>query len=173
MKKLIKIVITTICLVIVTACGAKNELVNLEKDGTIYNTDDGVSFYYPNDYSINTNVMETNIVEFSKDNDTLYFKVIDDEFDNVVDDKDELYIGELEQSGVSEVEVSKPVIESGNDVYEYIFVYQDTGIKSKEIVYFSEEHTYIYGYRATEADFDNNEEDMTVYLHSFSFASGK
>ena len=73
----------------------------------------------------------------------------------------------------SEIEVSKPVLDSGLDVYQYVFVHSDTGIRAKEIVYFSNDNTYIYGYRAAKDDFEDNDKDMTVYLQSFSMATGK
>lgn len=52
MKKIMKILVTTLCLCLVTACGARDKDVNLEKSGTKYSTDDGVSFYYPSNYEI-------------------------------------------------------------------------------------------------------------------------
>lgn len=173
MKKVILIIITTLCLGLMVACGARDQEVNLEKTGKEYVTDQGVSFYYPNDFVINLNSKDTNTVEFSKDNNTLYFKVIKDETDNVVEDKDELYTGELEQSGATSVEVSRPALDSGLSVYQYLFAYSDTGIKTMEIVYFGEESTYIYGYHATKDDFDDNVKNMKVYLQSFSKATGK
>ena len=112
-------------------------------------------------------------VEFSKNNNTLYFIVVDDKTDNVVEDKDELYTGELEQSGANSIEVSRPALDSGLSVYQYLFNYSDTGIKMMEIVYFGENHTYIYGYRAAKDDFDANKKDMSVYLQSFSKSTGK
>lgn len=173
MKKIILIIITTLCLSLVIACGALDQEVNLEKTGKEYSTDQGVSFYYPNDFVINLNSEDTNTVKFSKGNDTLYFTVIKDETDNVVEDKDELYTGELEQSGATSIEVSRPILDSGLSVYQYLFTYSDTGIKTMEIVYFGDNNTYIYGYRATKDDFDANEKDMRVYLQSFSKSTGK
>lgn len=173
MKKVILIIITTLCLSLVIACGARDREVNLEKTGKKYSTDQGVSFYYPNDFEISLNSKDTNTVEFSKDNNTLYFTVVKDKTDNVVEDKDELYTGELEQSGASSIEVSIPALDSGLSVYQYLFTYNDTGIKTMEIVYFVDDTTYIYGYRATKDDFDANEKDMGVYLQSFSKATGK
>ena len=67
----------------------------------------------------------------------------------------------------------KPVLDSGLSVYEYVFTYKDTGIKTMEIVYFSDSNTYIYGYRAAKEDFDANKKDMKVYLESFSKSTGK
>lgn len=173
MKKIILIVVTTLCLSLIIACGAHNREVNLEKTGKKYSTDQGVSFYYPSDYAINLNSQDTNTVEFSKDNNTLYFKVIKDDTDNIVEDKDELYAGELLQSGASGIEVSRPALDSGLSVYQYLFTYDDTAIKTMEIVYFGDDNTYVYGYRANKNDFDDNEEDMRVYLQSFSKAIGK
>ena len=173
MKKIILIIVTTLCLGLVIACGARDQEVNLEKTGKKYNTDEGVSFYYPSDFVINLNSKDTKTVEFSKNNNTLYFIVVDDKTDNVVEDKDELYTGELEQSGANSIEVSRPALDSGLSVYQYLFNYSDTGIKMMEIVYFGENHTYIYGYRAANDDFDANKKDMSVYLQSFSKSTGK
>lgn len=173
MKKIIKVLLTTLCLCLITGCGARDKNVNLEKTGEKYSTDNGVSFYYPSDYTINVDAKDVTSVQFIKDNNTLYYKVIKDDTDNIAEDKDELYSGLIEQSGASGVEVSKPVIDSGLEVYQYLFRYDDTGIESKEIVYFDDNNTYIYGYRATQEDFDDYEAEMTVYLQSFSMTVGK
>lgn len=173
MKKIIKLLVTTLCLFLVTACGARDQDVNLEKTGKKYSTDDGASFYYPSDYQIKADALDPSTVEFSNDNNTLYFKVIKDDSDNVVEDRDELFMGMIEQSGAIDIDVSKPVLDSGLDVYQYVFSYSDTGIKTKEIVYFGDENTYVYGYRAAKDDFDDNDKDMSVYLQSFSLTSGK
>lgn len=171
MKKLLKIVIATLCLCLIVACGTRNEKVNLKKTGKKYSTDQGVSFYYPNDFSIN--VKDKNTVEFLKENNTLYFMVIKDDTDNVTEDKSELYTGQLEENGATSIEVSRPALDSGLSVYEYIFTYTDMGIKTMEIVYFGDDSTYIYGYRAAKNDFDDNKKDMKVYLESFSKSTGK
>ena len=158
MKKSILLLMVTVLLVTLTACGAQDKKVNLQKTGELYTTEEGVSFYYPSDYEIsvssNPEVTDYNTVEFNKDNNTLYFLVVNDESDNVASDKSELYTGVLEQGQASNIEVSKPVLNSGLDVYQYIYEYSDTGIKNKEIVYFLEA-------------------DMTVYLESFSMTAGK
>ena len=173
MKKLILIIITTLCLSLIVACGALDREVNLEKNGKKYSTEQGVSFYYPNDFEINLDSKDNSTVKFSKDNNMLYFTVLKDESDNVLEDKDELYTGELEQGGASSIEVSRPVLDSGLSVYQYIFTYSDTVIKAMEIVYFGDNNTYIYGYCATKDDYDANEKDMRVYLQSFSKSTGK
>lgn len=171
MKKIYQIIITTLCLYLVVGCGPHDEAVNLEKTGKKYSTEEGVSFYYPSDYVIN--IKDESTIEFSQENNTLYFKVIDEATDNVVEDKSELYTGELEEGGASSIEVSKPALESGLSVFEYRYAYKDTGIKTIEIVYFEDDSTYIYGYRAVEDDFNKNRNDMQVYLDSFSMSTGK
>lgn len=173
MKKIIMLVVTTLCLCLVVACQSREKEVNLEKTGEKYSAAQGVSFYYPKDYAINLDAKDSDIVEFSKDNNTLYFKVVEDETDNAVEDKDELYTGELEQDGASDIEVSQPALDSGLSVYQYVFTYADTGIKIKEIVYFTDKDIYIYGYHATIDDFEANEKEMSTYLQSFSKSTGK
>ena len=178
MKKSILFLIMVSLMCLTSACGARDKEVNLTKTGELYTTEDGVSFYYPKDYEISVvsdldDLNGVNTVEFTKDNNMLYFTVVNDNTDNLVEDKDELYTGMLEQSKASDVEVLKPVFDSGLDVYEYIYEYSETGVKSKEIVYFLEDKTYIYGYRTVKDEFADNEEEMTVYLESFSMAVGK
>lgn len=175
MKKSILFLIMVSLMCLASACGARDKEVNLTKTGELYTTEDGVSFYYPKDYeiSIASDLNGVNTVEFTKDNNMLYFSVLNDNTDNLVEDKDDLYTGILEQSKASDIEVLKPVLDSGLDVYEYIYEYSETGVKSKEIVYFLEDKTYIYGYRTVKDEFADNEEKMTVYLESFSMAVGK
>lgn len=175
MKKSILFLIMVSLMCLTSACGARDKEVNLTKTGELYTTEDGVSFYYPKDYeiSIASDLNGVNTVEFTKDNNMLYFSVLNDNTDNLVEDKDDLYTGILEQSKASDIEVLKPVLDSGLDVYEYIYEYSETGVKSKEIVYFLEDKTYIYGYRTVKDEFADNEEKMTVYLESFSMAVGK
>ena len=78
MKKLILIIITTLCLSLIVACGALDREVNLEKNGKKYSTEQGVSFYYPNDFEINLDSKDNSTVKFSKDNNMLYFTVLKD-----------------------------------------------------------------------------------------------
>lgn len=122
MKKIIKVLLTTLCLCLITGCGARDKNVNLEKTGEKYSTDNGVSFYYPSDYTINVDAKDVTSVQFIKDNNTLYYKVFKDDTDNIAEDKDELYSGLIEQSGANDVEVSKPVVDSGLEVYQYRLV---------------------------------------------------
>lgn len=173
MKKIVKLFMLIVCLCLVTACGPRDNDVNLEKMGTKYTTDNGVSFYYPSDYEVKIDSQNSDIVEFYQEDNNLYFKVIKNETDNVIEDESELYVGEIEENGASKVEVSKPLLDSGLNVYQYVYTYGDTGIKVKEIVYFSVEATYIYGYTSTKDNFDKQDEDMTVYLQSFSKTTGK
>lgn len=173
-----KSILFAIMLFFISACGTLQQDVNLTKTGELYTTDDGVSFYYPKDYEVTVSgninsVDNVKMVEFTKDDNTLYFTVVNDQSDNMVSDKDELYTGLLEQGQASNIEVMKPVVDSGLDVYEYIYEDDKTGIKSKEIVYFLEDVIYIYGYRSIKDVFNENEEDMTVYLESFSMNAGK
>ena len=42
MKKLILIIITTLCLSLIVACGALDREVNLEKNGKKYSTEQGI-----------------------------------------------------------------------------------------------------------------------------------
>ena len=50
---------------------------------------------------------------------------------------------------------------------------EDSIVPWAEWIYFLEDKTYIYGYRTVKDEFADNEEEMTVYLESFSMAVGK
>jgi hypothetical protein len=54
MRACLKVVTIVTLLLTVFACGKKSETVFLEKDGTLYEVADQVSFYYPKDFKMDT-----------------------------------------------------------------------------------------------------------------------
>lgn len=172
MKKYRKIMMILICFISLVACGKKDETVQLNKEGTLYEIGKDISFYYPSDFELISKLVDESTVQFSKENQVLYYKFEDNAFDNEIKERVELYKGELESSGATEIEVNEPALECGLKCYEYAGVYKDTGLKFMHLVYFDEKATYIYGYEANETVYDENIEHIIVYLESFTKSTG-
>ena len=172
MKKYRKIVMILICFISLVACGKKEEKVPLNKEGTLYEIGKDISFYYPSDFELISKLVDESTVQFSKENQVLYYKVEDNTFDNEIKERVELYKGELESSGATRIEVNEPALESGLKCYEYSGIYKDTGLKFMHLVYFDEKATYIYGYEANGNDYDENIDHIVVYLESFTKSTG-
>ena len=161
MKSIIKLMVVFVCVVSLVACGRKDTTVSANKDGVLYEAGVGVSFYYPSDFT-----------RFTKENQILFYKVEENEYDNDTDQLSELYKGELEASEVSSLKVKMPALESGLKCYEYKGSYVKTGLKFIHLVYFDDKNTYVYGYEANRKDFRKNLKKMIVYLESFTKSSG-
>jgi len=170
-----KLFLTMVCVVSLVACGKKEENVQVKKEGTIYEVGKDISFYYPADFELSSPIENDNnddIVIFKKENQVLFYKVEDDSFDNEVDQKVELYKGELEVANAKVAEVKEPALESGLKCYEYMGEYPKTGLKFVHLVYFEDQHTYIYGYEANENEYNDNFDKIIVYLETFTKSTG-
>lgn len=177
MKKILKILICMGVVFSLVACGKKSEKESVNKEGTKYEIGDDVSFYYPNEYTFNFNKTDDNknvsSIELSYKNQTMYYYVEGNILDNNTSDMDELYQGELEELGAVSIEVKKPVLESGLECYEFSGKIKETGMKFTDLVYFDEHYTYVYGYKASEEDYDDNIDRIIVFLETFTKATGK
>ena len=100
-------------LLTVFACGKKSETVFLEKDGTLYEVADQVSFYYPKDFKMDTSVENKAIVQFVREQEVMSYQTIIDDTDNEIDDMPELYAGQLEEDGAIDVGYKNLKIDSG------------------------------------------------------------
>lgn len=165
MKYLWKAGVFLVCCLMLAACGSRREYINLKKDGSEYIVDN-VHFYYPNRYALDGKQTDNLTIHFSDGNETIFYEVIEDETQNELSDRDELYSAELEQKGASNIVVSQPILESGLTVNEITGSYVDTKIRFKHIVYFTDTHTYVYGYVASIEDYDKNSKEMTAFLQS-------
>lgn len=175
MKKFMKLFLTMICIVSLVACGKKEENVQVNKEGTIYEVGKDITFYYPSDFELTStaeNDSDHNTVVFKKENQVLFYEVINDAYDNEVSQKIELYKGELEVLGARIDEVKEPALESGLKCYEYIGEYPKTGLKFTHLVYFDSQYTYVYGYEANEKEYNDNIDQIIVYLETFTKSTG-
>lgn len=101
MKSIIKLMVVFVCVVSLVACGRKDTTVSANKDGVLYEAGVGVSFYYPSDFKLSEGNPNDGVTRFTKENQILFYKVEENEYDNDTDQLSELYKGELEASGVS------------------------------------------------------------------------
>ena len=172
MKSIIKLMVVFVCVVSLVACGKKDTTVSANKDGVLYEAGVGVSFYYPSDFKLSEGNPNDGVTRFTKENQILFYKVEENEYDNDTDQLSELYKGELEASEVSSLKVKRPALESGLKCYEYKGSYVKTGLKFIHLVYFDDKNTYVYGYEANRKDFRKNLKKMIVYLEYFTKSSG-
>lgn len=148
------------------ACGKKSETVFLEKDGQQYEITDQVSFYYPKEFTIDTTAENKEVVRFVNDQEVLTYTTIQDDTDNKIEDMPELYAGQLEEDGASDVAYKNIKIKSGLTCQEFTGIFKSTGMKFKHMVYFTSEASYIYTYQAPQQTYDENINVVSEYLGS-------
>lgn len=153
--------------IILFACD-NNVKVILETDGKEYLIMDNVSFYYPKDFEIDLTGETAESVSFVDEDEIYKYVMIVDSTDNNLDDMPHLYLGQLEEDGAEGAEYSSIVLENEMECYEYTGIYSMSGIKFKQLVYFTQDATYIYMYQAAESVYDNNIDVVTQYLRSLT-----
>ena len=85
MKSIIKLMVVITCIVSLVACGKKDATVSANKDGVLYEAGVGVSFYYPSDFELNESSQNDGTTRFTKENQILFYKVEENEYDNDTD----------------------------------------------------------------------------------------
>lgn len=155
-------------LCMIVACERESREVFLEKDGTLYEIADQVSFYYPKEFELNINNDNKEIIQFVSEKESFYYTMEIDDTDNYIEDRPELYAGQLEEDGAKDVHYKSVQLESAIECHEFTGSYVATGMKFKHIVYFSEEATFIYIYQAPQDVYDDHIVEMTQYLESLT-----
>lgn len=150
----------------VNACGKNTDNVFVEKDGQKYEVADQGSFYYPKDFAMDTSSKNNEVISFVKDQEIIFYTMMIDDTDNRVEDMPELYAGQLEEDGATDVAFRNITIDSGLNCQEFSGVYQSTGIKFKHMVYFTDHATYVLSYQAPQKIYDQKVEDISKYLDS-------
>lgn len=165
-----KLKIFTVILLVFSffACGKKDKIVSLEKEGTEYKIADIASFYYPNDFELDTKSNNQQIVRFVKKEEVVFYTTMQDDTDNQLDDLPELYAGQLEEDGAQDVAFKNIKIESGLNCQEFTGKYPATGIKFEHMVYFTDDAAYVFAYQAPEEAYDENIKIITQYLQSLT-----
>lgn len=150
------------------ACGKKDEAISLERDGNLYKVADQVSFYYPKDFELDTSHENQKVVRFVKEDEAYSYSTMKDDTDNVLEDLPRLYEGQLEEDGAIQVSYLEKTIPSGIDCYQFTGTYQASGLKFMQMVYFTEEASYVYSYQAPESFYNENERTVLQYLESLT-----
>lgn len=167
MNKL-KILCVCFLLFMMSACEDKSSVVSLEKDGTLYEITDQASFYYPNRLSIDTSVDNIDTVHFIDDDEIMTYSSVVDDTDNLLEDMPDLYQGQLEENGASDVSYKKITLDSGLECHKFFGKYSSSGMKFEHVVFFTTECTYALTYQASETVYDENIEEINQYLESLT-----
>ena len=107
-------------------------------------------------------------VRFTKNDEMYIYATIIDDTDNVLNELPQLYGGQLEEEGAIDVYYYKEVIPSGIECYRFTGTYQASGMKFEQMVYFTEEASYIYSYQAPENVYDEQSGVALQYLESLT-----
>lgn len=166
MRNFHKIMLILLLGISIGACGEKTDNVFVEKDGQKYEVADQGSFYYPKDFQMDTSSKNNEVISFVKDQEMISYTMIIDDTDNRLEDMPELYAGQLEEDGATEVGFKNITIDSGLNCQEFSGVYLSTGIKFKHMVYFTNDATYVLSYQAPQKVYDQKIGDISKYLDS-------
>lgn len=168
MRLYVKVITIMTIFVSLFACGKKSETVFLETDGKQYEIADQVSFYYPKDFEIDTTAENKEVVRFVKEQEVMTYTTVNDDTDNKIDDMPELYAGQLEEDGASDVGYKNLKITSGLTCQEFTGIFKATGMKFKHMVYFTAEASYIFTYQAPQKTYDEDITIISEYLGSLA-----
>lgn len=164
MRMSVKICVVVALFVCFFACGRKSETVSLEKDGQIYEIADLASFYYPKDFVLDTALENKEMIQFIKEQEVISYAMVKDDTENKVEEMVELYAGQLEEDGASQVGYKKITIESGLVCQEVTGIFEATGLKFKHMVYFTSDASFVLSYQAPQEMYDQNIAIISQYL---------
>lgn len=168
MRFYVKIIAIIAVFIGLNACKNKSPTVFLEKDGKLYEVADQVSFYYPKEYTIDTAADNKAVVRFVNDQEVMTYTTVSDDTDNKVEDMPELYAGQLEEDGATEVAYKNLKINSGLTCQEFTGMFKATGMKFKHMVYFTSDASYILTYQAPQVTYDENISVISEFLGSLT-----
>ncbi|UTY37910.1 hypothetical protein NMU03_09285 [Allocoprobacillus halotolerans] len=168
MKVFIKIFTVFLLMGCLFACEQGDVKVSLERDGNLYEVTDLVSFYYPKDFQLDANHENQKDVRFIKDDASYIYATIIDDTDNVLEELPQLYEGQLEEDGAIDIYFQRETIPSGISCYEFTGTYQATGMKFVQMVYFTEDASYVYSYQAPEKVYEDQIDIVKQYLESLT-----
>lgn len=166
MKNCTRIILVISLLLCLLACTQKTDNVYVEKDGTKYEVTQQVSFYYPKDFSMDASSTDTNAISFIKDQEVIIYSMIPDDTDNKVEDMPDLYEGQLEEDGATDVGYKNVEVDSGLICQEFTGVFESNGIKFKDVVYFRQDAAFVLRYKAPEKVYNENIENISKFLNS-------
>lgn len=147
-------------------CCGKNDKVFLEKDGQKYEIANQVTFYYPKDFTLNTDSTNKEVVQFIYEDEVMAYQMIKNDTDNLIEQMPQLYAGQLEEDGAIDVKYHDVELESGLQCQEFTGTYQATGIAFKHMVYFAKNAAYVFSYQSPQSVYDDHIAVMSQYLDS-------
>lgn len=150
------------------ACGKKQASVSIEKEGQLYEAGEMASFYYPKDYSIDITSQDKSVVKFVKNDEMIFYAMVQDDTDNRLEDMPTLYAGVMEEDGVDDIVDRSIELPSGLTCHEFTGTYKATGIQFKHIVYFTVDATYILGYETVMKTYGENIDMISQYLQTLT-----
>lgn len=162
----LKMLLVVVLVCVLVACGQKSDTVFMEKEGTLYEIKDLVSFYYPKTFIVNQD--NEDIIQFTNENELFSYTTRRDDFDNEVEDMPELYRGELEENGAENIKEQEVELDSAIVCHEFSGQYVATGIQFKHLVYFTRDAVFIYVYQAPQDVYEENIHVMTQYLRTLT-----
>lgn len=166
MNRYYKILTVIMLLLCIVACGQKDQIVLLDKDGEKYEIEKKVSFYYPKTFKIDSSNENKKMVRFVNDKQLLLYSTVVENTDNKIEDMPELYAGQLEEDGAVEVGYKNIEIKSGITCQEFTGSFNGTGMKFKHTVYFTQKGIYIYAYQAPQKVYEKEISVISQYLES-------
>lgn len=167
---------------VITGCQPDPSQITMQKDGIAHIISEDVQFYYPKGFTLDTKVVSDttslvrgvrNIIELKKDNETLFYTSFADVTENTIEDREVLYMSDLEMESASDLFVEHVDLNSGIRVSVITGRYVDTGVYLKHIVHFSNDTTSIYGYYSDQETYLKNVDTMTKFLESLVISNTK
>jgi len=164
-----KMIVTLLLLSLLWGCGARNKETNLEKDGSLYQYGDFLSFYYPKKWIISKDEIKLAVsIKDGSSTMALYFDAYSFIEGNPEEQLLEFYIDDLKEHSIeifsaNQVELSNGytgyAIEGRNTIKDTYFY---------EVVSYLNNKQYIYSFVAEKEDYDNNLKNMKLYMYSLN-----
>lgn len=166
--KFVKMMLVVFLVFALTSCRRKSQTIFLEKDGTLYEIANDVSFYYPKEFTLSMNQGDRAMLQFVLNEETFMYQTVEDDTDNVLSDLPRLFAGQLEEDGAKDVQYTSILLESGLECYSFTGEFSSMGIKFKHIVYFTDQKVYDYSYQAPVDVYNDQINIRTQYLESLT-----
>jgi len=164
-----KVIVTLLLLSLLWGCGAQNKETNLEKDGTLYQYGDFLSFYYPKKWTISKDEIKLAVsIKDVSSTMALYFDAYSFIEGNPEEQLLEFYIDNLKEHSIEIFSANQEELSNGYTCYaiEGRNTIKDTYFY--EVVSYLNNKQYIYSFVAEKDDYDNNLKNMKLYMYSLN-----
>lgn len=152
---------------ILNACGAKDKVFNLEKEGLIYNYSEKVNFYHPRDWEVSEDTIKLSVDILNPDaKEGLYFDAFVVQSQNAKDELLDLYLTQLMNLGITIENIETLQLESSQKCTLVEGFNELDDICFSEVIVFIGEKQYVYSYIANENVYKDHVDQMKTYLMS-------